>query len=79
MTENSVYLFIRKLIIYIRSDWLECVQLVASYNHLTKLLFTGVIIMTTTDSSMKKTMSFLMAALFSIFLSIILLAKYVAQ
>ena len=35
--------------------------------------------MTTTDSSMKKTMSILMGALFSIFISIIFLAKYVAQ
>jgi len=39
---------------------------------------TGVI-MNTTDSSMKKTMTILMVSLFGMFLSIITLAKYVAQ
>jgi len=39
---------------------------------------TGVI-MNTTDSSMKKTMTILMVSLFGMFLSIITLAKYIAQ
>jgi hypothetical protein len=35
--------------------------------------------MNTTDSAMKKTMTFLMVALFGMFLSIITLANYIAQ
>ena len=63
---------------------LQLVRLLVFFNfwpvkgRIAQRLFTGAI-MNTTDSAMKKTMTFLMVALFGMFLSIITLANYIAQ